>query len=589
MADPGTPSDRHDSQAMQALSKELERLRDDKVRRSEPQGASGGGSEREFPSLFATVRAEVAARRLGVTRDEPAIAEPPRVHVDPLSPPRPMGSPDGIEVRKEYELGELLAYNGEDFLHAAYWSLLGREPDQGALTHFIGLLYRGETSKIGILDFLAGSSEAKTRAARVRGLARVLRFHRWRRLPIVGRLLGYGKALIDLRRISAITERHETLHFRHEQDLLGAIDALNALSDQSRSAVEHLGREVVRLEREKAARDVALALTGKVAALEANAKRTIAELALRPTHHELERVGRSIVAALSELHSELAQIDRRKSEVEAVTAGLREALRRCDELAASKIDGTEIEKRIDERMARGGLETMGDEDPHLDSFYTQFEDRFRGTREEIRERVGIYLPILTEAAAGSKEAPVLDVGCGRGELLELIRDAGLVGRGVDLNVEMVAICRGLDLEVTQGNAIAHLRALKEGSIGAIVALHLIEHLPFRRRIALLDAALRALKPGGALVLETPNPENINVGACTFWNDPSHIQPLPPESTQAIVELRGFDRVEIVRLHAYPFENHLPGAGGAVRDTLNHLIYGPRDYAIVGYKPRPDVA
>ncbi len=140
----------------------------------------------------------------------------------------------------------------------------------------------------------------------------------------------------------------------------------------------------------------------------------------------------------------------------------------------------------------------------LDSEYLKFENYLRGSREEIKTRQAVYLPVLEAAGIGRREAPVLDIGCGRGEWLELLRERGLDARGVDRSSAMYELCRALNLDVIRADFLEFLRALPSGSVGAVTAFHLVEHLTFARLVALLDEGSRVLRPGGLLILETPN-------------------------------------------------------------------------------------
>lgn len=225
----------------------------------------------------------------------------------------------------------------------------------------------------------------------------------------------------------------------------------------------------------------------------------------------------------------------------------------------------------------------------LDPFYAAFEDRFRGDRSLIRIRVEPYLTLMREAGAGTPEAPILDIGCGRGEWLELLHDSGLIGRGIDINRVFIDMCRSRGLEVIEGDAIESLREMPDGSVGAITAMHVVEHLPFETAIALLDEARRVLRPGGLIILETPNPENLSVGHHWFYMDPTHRNPLPPESLRWIVEARGFDDVRIERLFVArelnvpsPLPEDVPGA--AAVNALLTSMSAAQDYAIVARRP-----
>lgn len=184
-------------------------------------------------------------------------------------------------------------------------------------------------------------------------------------------------------------------------------------------------------------------------------------------------------------------------------------------------------------------------------FYRAFEDRFRGSRELVKSRLQVYLPFLWPLFSRFPEGTALDLGCGRGEWLELLRDAGMPARGVDLDEGMLASCRERGLDVLTADALATLKGLSDESQVVVSAFHLAEHLPFSYLQALVGEALRVLQPGGLLILETPNPENVLVGACSFYLDPTHRQPLPPQLLAFLPEYFGFKRTKILRLQEAP--------------------------------------
>ncbi|HEY3455066.1 MAG TPA: class I SAM-dependent methyltransferase [Bryobacteraceae bacterium] len=180
--------------------------------------------------------------------------------------------------------------------------------------------------------------------------------------------------------------------------------------------------------------------------------------------------------------------------------------------------------------------------------------------------------------------PVLDLGCGRGEWLELLGEHNLQARGLDSNEMMIEMCKAAGLEVTLDNALSYLGTLPDACMGAVTSFHMVEHMPFDAVLALVDEALRVLKPGGILILETPNPENLLVGTYTFHFDPTHLKPLPSPMLRFFVEARGFCHVQVRALHPYPETVRVPDDGKGVAGRLNDYLYGPQDYAVIGQKP-----
>ena len=173
--------------------------------------------------------------------------------------------------------------------------------------------------------------------------------------------------------------------------------------------------------------------------------------------------------------------------------------------------------------------------------YFAFESRLRGSTENVRERQRPYVDRLRNAA------PVLDLGSGRGELLALLRDAGVEARGVDANADMVAFARGEGLDVEQRSAHDALAACEDGSLGAITALQLLEHLPPADIVALLDLAHAKLRPGGLLVAETIDPSSP-AALRNYFADLTHAQPLVPETLELLVRGAGFKETETISLN-----------------------------------------
>jgi SAM-dependent methyltransferase len=173
-----------------------------------------------------------------------------------------------------------------------------------------------------------------------------------------------------------------------------------------------------------------------------------------------------------------------------------------------------------------------------DSPYDAFEEIFRGPESRVRELLEPYVPLLSE------HEPVLDVGCGRGELLELLRDAGTAARGVDVDEGMVERTRRKGLDVELADAVSYLERQEPESLGAIFASHVIEHLPYDELLQLFALSRRALRPGGLFVVETINVHSL-AAFKTFWTDPSHRAPIFPEVARALALIHGFADAEII--------------------------------------------
>lgn len=264
---------------------------------------------------------------------------------------------------------------------------------------------------------------------------------------------------------------------------------------------------------------------------------------------------------------------------------------RVDQAAARAGEAERRSRELEERLLR--LERRGPaagtvaSQPRQDALpdYFAFEARLRAPTAEVRERQRPYVELLEGCA------PVLDLGCGRGELLSLLRDAGIEARGVDADADMAAYARGEGLAVEQGDALDALDAAPDGSLGAVTALQLVEHLPPATLIRFLRLAAGKLRPGGVLLLETINPASPRA-LHNYFADLTHSQPLVPATLDLLVREAGFGEAELRFLNP-PAERlreiELPAAGEwdaarvaleANRRLLDETLFAPLDYAIV---------
>lgn len=244
---------------------------------------------------------------------------------------------------------------------------------------------------------------------------------------------------------------------------------------------------------------------------------------------------------------------------------------------------TVLLRQVLERLGGGDpqqpLPGTASQDSAPDDFQWALAEEFRGSKDAIRARLQGYVDTVRAAALRLPDKSLIDLGCGRGEWLELLRDSGLDGLGVDGNPLAIEQCRHNGLAVEEGDILAWLRARPSGEAAVISGFHIVEHLAPGPLLALLKEAWRVLAPNGLLLLETPNPENLLVATRMFHRDPTHRAPLPPELLDFMVRWAGFREVRVLRLSPYPESCRLQGDDPATR-ALDELLHGPQDYAVL---------
>ncbi len=220
--------------------------------------------------------------------------------------------------------------------------------------------------------------------------------------------------------------------------------------------------------------------------------------------------------------------------------------------------------------------------------YELFEDESRGDVADIRERLGFYVPLLEKAALGG--GIVADLGCGRGELLELLKEKGVAALGIDNNEAAVIRGKKAGLDMECKDLFSYLREAKEGSLAAVTAMHVIEHMTPSEQGEFLALSLKALKPGGLIAMETPNIMNLHVASCDFYSDITHVRPVHPVALRNRMKQMGYKDIDIKFLHPFPESEQLildaPGLSGEAKknfEKINDLIWGCRDCVILATK------
>ncbi len=293
-------------------------------------------------------------------------------------------------------------------------------------------------------------------------------------------------------------------------------------------------------------------------------------------HSHRARSGRVVVEAKKLLRRLLTPILDRQG---AFNRSVVDALAALDATGATR--ASSIESRLEALERRAGVDADASAGSTGAFDARAFGDRFRGSPEHVRAGQSAYLRWFPDAGAG----PVVDLGCGRGEFLDLLRARGIVAIGIESDPELVLAGRARGLDVRPGDAVAELHRCEDASLGGVVAFQVIEHLPFPRLLELLALARRKLRPGGRLVLETVNVQSVFPWTRAWSMDPTHRHPVHPETLRFLAEQAGFAEVEIVFSGPVDERTRLEEGPDLDRESrnarrLNELLFAPQDHALV---------
>ena len=280
--------------------------------------------------------------------------------------------------------------------------------------------------------------------------------------------------------------------------------------------------------------------------------------------------------------------------IEALMARLDEAERRLRSGADQELKGRVAALARDLEMLHQALKDKAGISPEntvkelaggelsLDThFYLAFENRFRGPQEGVTKMQSQYLPDIEKAAQQSKGEYLLDVGCGRGEFLKLVEGYGIRAKGVDITQAMVEECRRKGLSAEHGDTLKYLESVRSDSLIGVTAFQVVEHVTHDYLVEFIKAAFSKTAPGGVIILETVNSDSLN-SLRNFYLDLTHRNPIPAGTLQFLVEYAGFRDVRVHYSSPVPPESRLSGNDDNTR-KLNDLLFGPQDYAIIGWK------
>jgi SAM-dependent methyltransferase len=333
---------------------------------------------------------------------------------------------------------------------------------------------------------------------------------------------------------------------------------------------------------------VVRALEEQVHALESMQHQIDAAAALQSTeveslHTEIQAVRRHVDTAVALQHDQIARLDGRLDELGKLR--IEERLR-SSELKLRRWESPQT-PQVAPSLEPANSNVQTARAPEMDFDYFLFQEYHRGSEALIRDRQRTYLKHF------EGREPIWDLGCGRGEFLELLSQHGIAALGVDESADAVQLCREKGLQVVQTDLFAFLEASADESAGGIFAAQLIEHLPVELQLRLVDLCFQKLKPGAPLILETINPECLFALARNFYLDPTHVRPVHPELLRFAIDTRGFCNAQVE--FSGPVEGkylespswHNDASQQEMTDAimnLNHFAFGFQDYAVIAWRP-----
>ena len=530
-------------------------------------------SRLEIEDLAAVIRESMAHQPAPVRIAQTQENASPQIKLQPDFQPR---------SDHRYHINDLLRYHDRAFVHAVYRAVLKRAPDETELTRELTRLRSGNVNKIDLLATVRFTPEGRAKGVQIEGLVVPALIRRLGEVPLLGYVVRLSIAFVRLPNL--IRDQREFGSYVLSQHELMA-DFINQISTRVSECRHELSQLQETHDQVFTRIDT---LAEKQRGFEQLASAQFAEIDRRYdglNAYTKQQAGELRAQLANDKQNVLAHINESQAALTKALAEQREALAKAETDLRAEIDRLQlqlqhtrselsIQTTLSHVTPQIPIDRSGDTH-QLDALYAALEDRFRGTRAEIKERFQIYLPYVNE------RAPVVDLGCGRGEWLEILGEAGIEARGVDTNLIQIEQCRARNLNVSEEDFLAHLRSLPDASVGALTGFHIVEHVPFKTLVTLLNESLRVLRPGGVVIFETPNPENVLVGSNYFYMDPTHRHPLPSELLEFLLQSRGFEAIEILNLH--PWESAQIAGEDEVTKRFNTYFYGPMDYAVVGRK------
>ncbi|MBF0474926.1 MAG: methyltransferase domain-containing protein [Deltaproteobacteria bacterium] len=527
---------------------------------------------------------------------------------------------DNFQSQDIYHVSDLTRYHDEEFIRNIYRGILKRDPDIEGFSLYLNKLRKGELTKLKLIKILASSAEGKQAATKIRGLSPKLALNLILRIPILGYFVNLFLALLRLPKLRHYEQNFErfvfaTINNNNHQINASLEDVRRAVNDKPDELYlsETLDRQLLAVQSEwrNELADVRRAVNDKPDELYLSETLDRQLLAVQSEwRNELankvnavqEQLYNRLTETMAEYHGQFHQhVSERDASLQEQVGGkigevTEKIYKQINGLKYSIVDQQrrlqilfeDIRKRLPAPAPL--VETqlaciIREQDHFLDSFYVSFEDEFRGLKHDIKAGLEIYLPYIADVSHkfGKDTHTIVDLGCGRGEWLELLMDHQYLPLGVDQNRIFISLCKNSGLSVHENDIFDFLMETKDNTLIAVSAFHVIEHFSQRHVVDLLDETLRVLKHGGLVLLELPNIQNMLVSSVDFYLDPTHINHIHPKTLLFTAEQRGFCDVAGFFVERSEQGSRLINIRDYAFEDINKYIDVPRDFVLIAYK------
>ncbi|RXK12281.1 hypothetical protein CP965_10980 [Halarcobacter mediterraneus] len=430
-----------------------------------------------------------------------------------------------------YNLEDLTKFNDEEFIDNTYNITLNRQADDEGRAYYLEKLRNGSLSKSQIIAFLHFSKEGKEQNINISGVKTQYILSKIYKIPFLGSFVKVIYYVVTLPKL---------------------VNKLNHTEN-------YMNREFIKNKEQ-------------YSQLEDILETKVDEVVFQNLEKNFYKENESLNKIIKE------KIDKKEFEfyLESVNYGTKQI-----ELSKQNLETLveEAKNRLPSEVFNKEevISIVNEQNHNFDSLYVSFENQFRGENKDIKNKLKVYLPYISNF---SLDINILDVGCGRGEWLELLSENGYKNiKGIDLNQLMISFCKDSNYNVECIDVITYLKSLNDETLSIVTGFHIIEHLPFEVLMTLFSETLRVLKKGGMIIFETPNPRNILVGSSDFYLDPTHIKPIHPATLKFLAKQTGFNNVKSLILD----NEKLSDFDELPFNDLNDYINIGRDLVVIGYK------